>query len=140
MLKHKIRAYCSHSIRGYMGEKCPPEQRKFNKAKAIEWGKRLWEYFGSNLELYIPGANDDWAVIGMKKGHLTIDQVLDIDCGIVELCDVVLVMNWDDHISGGMKREIDTANRLGIPIRIFTDVQEDDLKALEMWLEQKFNG
>lgn len=119
-----------------MGEKCPSEQREFNKAKAIEWGKKLWEYFGSNLELYIPGANDDWAVIGMKKGHLTIDQVLDIDCGIVELCDVVLVMNWQNHISEGMAREIDTAFIHHIPTRVFTNVEEVDLRALEIWLEQ----
>lgn len=135
MLKRKIRAYCSHSIRGYMGEKCPIKQRDFNKTKAIEWGKKLWIFFGSNLELYIPGANDDWAVVGMRKGFLTIDQVLDIDCGIVELCDVLLIMDWENHISGGMLKEINTAKVLGIPYRVFTGIEEDDLRALEIFLE-----
>jgi len=135
MLKKKIRAYCSHAIRGHAGDKCPEEQRDFNKAKAIEWGKKLWLYFGSQLELYIPGANDDWAVVGLEKGYLTIDQVLDIDCSIVEGCDVLLIMDWEG-ISGGMGREIDAANKSGIPTRVITGVDEIELKALKIWLER----
>ena len=135
MLKRKIRAYCSHVIRGYMGSKCLEEQRNFNKAKAVEWGKRLWEYFGSNLEMYIPGANDEWAVIGMQKGYLTIDQVLDIDCGIVAQADVLIVMDWEG-ISGGMKMEIAKAKELGIPIYCSQDLSERTLEELKKVLER----
>ena len=136
MLKRKIRAYLSHPIRGVYGDKCPEEQIKFNCQQAIAWAKALRIYFGCNLEIHVPAEHDEHMLIAMKKGYLTIDQVLDIDCVIVSRRDVVLIANWEDHISGGMRREIDTAYRRGIPYRVFTDVQEDDLRALKMWLEQ----
>ena len=135
MLKKKIRAYASHPIRGKKGKEALPETMEANNRKAIRWGKKLWVHFGSDLVMYIPGASGRWAEIGMAKGYLTIDQILDIDCEIVAESDVVLVFDWEG-ISGGMAREIDKAKELGIPYRVITDVKEDDLKALKIWLEQ----
>ncbi len=136
MLNRKITAYLSCPMRGFMGPAAPPEEIHCNCLKAIEASKKLWLYFGPNLDLYVPPVHNEALEIAMDKGFVNIDQVLDVDCEIVSRRDVVLVYNWQNQISGGMKREIDKASELGIPTRVFTDVQEDDLEALSMWLEQ----
>ena len=134
MLKRKITAYLSHPIRGVYGDKCPDEQIHWNCQQAIAWAKTLRIYFGCNLELHVPAEHDEHMLIAMEKGYLTVDQVLDIDCVIVSKRDVLLVANWEDHISGGMAREMGTASELGIPIRVFTDVQEDDCLDFYVWI------
>ena len=135
MLKKKIRAYVSHAIRGVMGKDCPRKQRDLNKEKAVNWGRELWAYFGSQLEFYIPGANDEWAEISMEKCYLTIDQILDIDCEIISQRDIVLVLNWEGELSGGMKIEVDHANEQGIPVFTLDGLDAVNLEKLRMFLE-----
>lgn len=135
MLKRKIRVYASHAIRGRMGKDCLRKQRDLNKKKAVSWGRELWAYFGSQLELYIPGANDDWAEIGMEKGYLTVDQILDIDCNIISQCDAVLVLNWEGTLSGGMKIEVVYANEHGIPVFELNGLDAKNLELLRLFLE-----
>ena len=139
MLKRKIRAYLSHPIQGRAGKAATPEMMETNNRIAIAWTKRLDIYFGSNLELYVPGEHDEFVLIAYLDEQLTIEQILDIDCKILAKRDVLLVANWENHLSGGMKREIDKAKELGIPIRVFDNIEEADLRALEIWLEEKFN-
>ena len=136
MLKHKITAYLSHYIRGFAGDDATPETIEANCAKAVEWSKKLWVYFGSNLEIYVPASMDLFPRIALEKNYLTVDQVLDVDCKIVSQCDVLLIANWGDYISEGMRREINTARQFRIPHRVFTDIKDVDLRALELWLEQ----
>jgi len=136
MLRKKIKVYLSHFIRGPEGSEATPDVIKANCDKAKEWGKALWLYFGNNLKLYVPAEHDEALLIAMKKNYLTVDQVLDIDCTIVRTCDVLLIAKWGAGFSEGMCREIDTAKRLGIPTRVFTDVKEEDLRALQIWLER----
>lgn len=136
MLKRKITAYLSHPIRGIYGDKCPAEQIEFNCAKAITWAKALRIEFGCNLKLHVPAEHDEHILIAMEKGYLTVDQILDIDCVIVNKRDVLLVAMWEGQPSGGMAREIDTAFIHHIPTRVFTGIDEIELKALSMWLEK----
>jgi len=135
MLKKPIKAYLSHYVRGKDGNKATEETVEANCAKAIEWSKKLRVYFGSNLDLYVPAAMDLFPRIALRKGYLNVDQILDIDCTIVSQCDILLIANWGDCISEGMRRELNTAKQLGIPYRVFTDIEYIDLKALEIWLE-----
>ena len=137
MLKKKIRVYASHAIRGVMGKDCPRKQRDFNKEKAISWGSKLWTYFGSQLELYIPGASDDWAEIGMEKGYLTVEQILDIDCEIISQYDAILVLNWEGVFSGGMKIEVKYAydHVPRIPMFELSGLDDVNLERLRVFLE-----
>ncbi len=135
MLKKKIRVYASHIIRGRMGKDCPRKQRDLNKKKAVSWGRELWAYFGSQLELYIPGASDEWAEIAMEKGYLTVDQILDIDCSIISQSDAVLVLNWENYISYGMVREINHADNEGIPVFFLNSLDAVNLENLRVFLE-----
>jgi len=136
MLKYRIKTYLSHPIRGRAGRAATPEIINFNIKKAVDWAKKLRLYFGYNLDLYVPAEMDLFPRIAVAKGYLDIDQILDVDCEIVSQGDAVIIANWEDHISEGMKREIDKAKELGIPYRVITGVEEADLRALEIWLEQ----
>jgi len=134
MLKRKISAYLSGPIRGFAGKAAPKELIELNLRRGAAWEKALWLYFGNRLNIYCPHTRDVFPQVAMDKGYLTVDQVLDIDCEIVKQCDVLLVANWEGHISEGMAREIDAANKAAVPVRVFTDIDEFELKALEIWL------
>lgn len=135
MLKRKIRAYMSHPIQGRAGKAATPEMMEMNNKTAIEWGKKLWLFFGSNLEVYVPGEHDEFVLIAFLDEKLTIDQILGIDCEILSKRDVLIVANWENHFSGGMRREIDEAKKLNIPVWVITGVEDNDLRALQMFLE-----
>ena len=111
----EIRAYISHSIRGRQGVNATAEQMEANNQKAIEFGKQLIEEFPT-IGFYIPGAVDEFVKPAFDKGHLTLKQILDVDCDIISRSNFIIVFAPDDYISGGMKVEIDYATLHNIPI------------------------
>ena len=111
----KIRAYCSHSIRGKYGNAATEEQMQANNQKAIEFGKQLATEFPT-IDFYIPGAVDEFVKPAFDKGYLTLKQILDVDCDIISRSNFIVIFAPDDYISGGMKVEIDYATLHNIPI------------------------
>ena len=111
----KIRAYISHSIRGKFGSAATAEQMVANNQKAIEFGKQLDAKFPT-IDFYIPGAVDEFVKPAMDKGHLTLKQVLDVDCDIISRCNFIVIFSPDDYISRGMQIEIDYAVKHSIPV------------------------
>lgn len=104
----KIRAYISHTIRGKYGEKATDEQRRNNSEKCIFFGGILRKEF-SNVDFHIPGEHHELDTIAYRKGYMTEEQILDIDCEIISRCNFIVVFAPDDYISEGMQVEIDYA-------------------------------
>jgi len=72
----------------------------------------------ADLEIYCPAEHDESLSIAYRKGYLTIDELLNVDCEIISRRNVVLVYCPDGYISGGMWIEIEYAQTHIIPVRI----------------------
>jgi len=135
MLKRKIRAYLAHPIRGAKGADATQEDMEINNQKAIEFAKRLDIYFGSNLEIYVPGEHDEFIMLAYLKGILTEKQILEIDCEILSKRDIVIVAYWSGQLSRGMQTEVMKATELGIPIFVLSGLDIVSLEKLRITLE-----
>jgi len=63
-----------------------------------------------DVNWYVPAEHEDFVHIAYLKGYITNEQILDVDCAILEGCDGLLVFKPDGFISNGMKIEIDWAS------------------------------
>jgi len=100
-----MRMYVSHYIRGLEGNEASVETIESNLTKAKEVCKQLRIYFGSNLDFYVPAEMDEFPQVALELGFLDVEQILDIDCVIVSRCDALLVLHFEQKLSGGMERE-----------------------------------
>ena len=125
-----FRIYLSHTIRGTQGDKATPGAMRRNMKAAVKAGECLEAYFLDwekmyglcKIELYVPGAHDAFPQAAMARGWLSIDQVLDLDCDIIDTCDMMLVRG--NYLSTGMIYEIDHASQVGIPTFQFDKVNK----------------
>jgi len=125
-MKNKIRIYLSHPIRGYKRTNATDEYMIKNNQAAIHLGEELKAYFFDwytqdgmpQIELYIPGEHDEFVLLAYQKGFLSETEILDVDCAIIDRCDILLA--WKNPIhSNGMQREMKHAYNLGIPVLNF---------------------
>ena len=100
----KITAYLSHHIRGPKGDQSTQEDRDNNREDAGV-ARQAIEWVHPKLNIYCPGEGDLWAGVAMRRGLLTIEQVLEIDCAIIDTMDCVLIYDRYNHMSGGMMVE-----------------------------------
>lgn len=114
--------YLSHPIRGKKGKDATFADMKNNNKKTIVKAKQLRQHLDDDsIYLYVPAEHDEFVLIAYKRGLLTEKDVLDVDCEIVDSCNLLLIYNWEEHISRGMQREIDYADEHNIPILQFSD-------------------
>ena len=132
-----FKIYMSHSIRGKDGDKATQETVDKNCLAAIKAGEHLRSYFLDwyrmdgfpEIELYIPAEGDEFVQIAHDKKMIDIDQILDVDCEILNRRHMLLV--WGKYVSGGMEVEIAHAADKNIPIfacRTFSKPVIQDLK------------
>lgn len=120
----EIRAYISHTIRGKHGVEATDEQRKENSEKCVSFGIALRKEFPM-IDFYIPGEHHEIDTISFRKGYMTEEQILDIDCEIISRCNFIVVFSPDDYISKGMQIEIDYAVEHNIPVIAAVDGDYD---------------
>jgi hypothetical protein len=118
-MKNQIKVYVSHSIRGKKGKDATREDMQHNNRLAIIFGQALRRKF-PGIDFYVPGDHDEFVLIAYKKGYLSEDQILDVDCEIVRGCHFVLAYSPDGYLSGGMKVEIEYAGDHGIPVTVIS--------------------
>ncbi len=96
-----------------------------NRCEAMLIGERIKKSFDSyNLDLYIPGGpTEEFVHIILKDGYLSREQVLVIDCKIIDTCEgVVIYVPEGDELQGGRLVEYDHAVSTGKPVCVFADV------------------
>ena len=128
-----MKVYLSHSIRGLKGNAATnAEMRECCKA-AVQVGKLISDEFAPGvLELYIPGEHEDALKIALDKDYLTVEQILEIDCQIIDSCDAVIVyVPVGDELQGGRMIEYQHAVRTAKPVITF---HERDLVGTAGWL------
>ncbi len=114
-----MRFYVSHSIQGKYGEDATPAQMKENCDRVIkvcEVIRRMLPY----VDLYVPAEHEDFVGIAYADKYLTRDQILEIDCKIIDRCDgVIIFCPADDSICGGRTVEREHAIATSKPVLIF---------------------
>lgn len=114
-----MRFYVSHSIRGAKGEAATPTDTKKNCDKIIQVCKIIQEALPS-VDLYVPAEHEDFVSIVFYDGYLSEQQVLEIDCKIIDNCDgVIIYCPPDDPICGGRTIEREHAIATSKPVLIF---------------------
>lgn len=118
-----FRIYMSHAIRGPKGQNATKKDIEENIAKHIKIGTEIkaylidWEKMDGlpRCDLYIPAEHDEFVQIAFDKKYLDEKKILDVDCEIIERCNLVIAFG-DPLDSRGMQIELDYAANNGIPI------------------------
>lgn len=114
-----MKVYFSHAMRGKPDHAVNSAKHGDNCTIAKDLAKRFRKEF-PKLELYVPAESEPFVGAAYKKGYLDIDQILELDCIIVDQCDVVIVyVPEGDELQGGRKFEYDHAVATGKPVYIF---------------------
>ena len=119
-----MRVYLSHAMRGKPVYAVNSSEHGNNCEIAIRIADQLRKIF-PKLRIYVPAETEPFVGAAYKKGYLNIEQILELDCIIVDQCDVVIVYVPDgDELQGGRKIEYDHAVATNKPVCIFHKVEE----------------
>jgi hypothetical protein len=129
-----MRIYLSHPIRGVKGKDATIQEMLENNQKAIEFGAKYRKTFPHKI--YVPAEHDEFVIIAYQKGYLTEEQILDIDCEILQSCEGVVFYNHELVMSGGMNTEFRCATNLKIPMAFISKWDEGTIKILELLHKQ----
>lgn len=130
------KAYVSHSIRGEYGPNATVEQMRqhceivkqfidmlrVNMAHRKAQGESFAIQLNSgpmilptDVEFYVPAEHEEFVQLAYAKKYMNEQQILDVDCSIIETCDAVFAFG-PPELSRGMQIEIAFANEHGIPV------------------------
>jgi len=115
-----ITGYFSHPIRGKKGDAATDEDIRLNNDIASVVARSLQTML-PGLTLYVPGDHDDVPTLLLKRGDVSIDQLLDADCTLLDQQDILVIFNPEHGLSQGMQTEVYRASDLGKPLfRLFS--------------------
>ena len=119
-----MKVYISHSIRGKQGKNATHTQMQENCDAVIVVAKQLRKAL-PHIDFYVPAEHEDFVQFAYDIGYLVEEEILEIDCLIIDGCDAVIVLVPDgDEIQGGRKIEYDHAVDSATPVVVFRLVGE----------------
>ena len=114
-----MRYYLSHSIRGKYGKDATPSQMKANCDRIINIADDI-RFALPSVELYVPAEHEDFVLNAFLNGYMNEQQILAVDCMIIDKCDgVIIFCPPDDPICGGRTVEREHAIVTSKPMLIF---------------------
>jgi len=127
--------YFSHPIRGEKGVDATDDdmQRNCNDARCV--AKTLCIH-NVAIDLYVPATHDEAISIAYKNNMLTEDQILEIDCEILDKRDFLIAYEPGGLVSRGMEIEIDYALEHCIPVFEFRSVDRPMMQGLTTFLNR----
>lgn len=120
----KVKFYLSHPIRGIKGKDATATDMKRNNDAAKAVAHYIRNNIAADIEIYVPAEHEDFVGRAYQKCYLTVKQILDIDCSIIDDCNVVLLFNPEDIIVAGCKIEKEHAEENNIPVMIGRTAQD----------------
>jgi len=118
-----MRFYLSHPIRGSKGTDATADDMRINNEAAIVVASYLRKYIVTAIDIHVPAEMEDFVMTAHCLGVLTEEEILAVDCKIIESCDAVLIFAPEGTIGGGCKVELDYAIKHGIPVFIGKDAE-----------------
>jgi hypothetical protein len=138
-----IKAYMSHPIRGALKDKATQHDMECNCNAAMEIAERIRLYMSVNypkadFNLYVPAEHESFVSRAYRYGMLTVQQILHIDCKIIEedCSDLLLIYAPFGPPVEGCHTELVHARKRDIPVLIFEDLAEFKDK-MEAYLEAR---
>lgn len=119
----KIKFYLSHPIRGKKGKDATADDMQRNNEAAIIVADYLREFITTCIDIHVPAEMEEFVLTAYDMGVLTEQQILAVDCKIIEKCDAVMIYAPEDNIGGGCKVELEYAIKQGIPVFIGKDAE-----------------
>lgn len=120
-----MRIYFSHAIRGKAGNKATHTQMKENCDKAIKVANFIRKKIRPNLNVYVPAESEPFVGIAFRNGYLNEREILEIDCKIIDTCEIVLIyVPENDVLQGGRLVEYKYAYQTAKPICKFNEPQQ----------------
>ncbi len=137
-LNNIFRIYMSHSIRGSSGMDATKEEIGVNLKKYIHIGTEIqaylidWEKMDGfpKMDLYVPADHDEFVQIAYDKKYINEEQILDVDCTIINDCNLLIACG-DYTQSRGMVVEIQHAEERSVPIYYMPTHSKDTIKLLK---------
>lgn len=121
-----MRAYLSHTIRGQKGNDATDEDMSINCNAALEVGTRIRKLI-PQLGLHIPAEHEEFVSRAYRNGYMNEKEILDVDCQIINDCDLIFILVKDGWIGGGIGVEIKYAQKQNIPIYFIFDNEIDEI-------------
>ncbi len=120
-----MRVYLSHSIRGPKGKDATNTDMKENCDRAILVGEFIRGCI-PDLDIYIPAEHENFVGLAYQLKYLTEEQILNVDCKIIDTCDIVIVFcpSDDSKVQGGRLVEYEHTVATGKPVYIFKAVAD----------------
>lgn len=119
-----MRFYLSHSIRGKYGKNATPAQMMERCQRAIMVANIIRATFPS-IELYVPAEHEDFVQRAYRCGYLTEQQILNIDCMIIDDCEGTLIFAPpDDPMCGGRIVEWEHTIATSKPVVTFNEIEQ----------------
>ncbi len=119
-----MRFYLSHSIRGKYGKDATNVQMKENCDRAILIANLIRNAIPS-IDIYCPAEHEDFVLTAYQKHYVTEEQILNVDCAIIDECyGVIIYVPEGDELQGGRKIEYDHAIKHNIRVWRFNDVEK----------------
>ena len=118
-----MKFYLSHPIQGEAGDKATAEDMQTNNEAAIAIANYIRKHITPDIDIHVPAKMEKFVLAAYKMNMLTRDDILAVDCKIIEGCDAVLIYAPFGNVVSGCKVELDHAVRCHIPVFIFEDAK-----------------
>ena len=116
-----MKLYMGHPIAGLAGDKATETEIAANCEAAIAVVKYIRDNITSKINIHVPAEMENFVHLAYLMGILTIEQILAVDCKIIEGCDALLIYAPFGSVVSGCKVELDHALRCHKPVFIFED-------------------
>ena len=116
-----MKFYLSHPIRGEKGDKATAEDIRKNNEAAIAVAEYIETHVTANVDIHVPARMEGFVDVAYRMNILDVQDILAVDCKIIESCDAVLVYAPFGNVVSGCKIELEHALRCHKPVFIFED-------------------
>ena len=118
-----MKFYLSHPIAGKAGKKTTETEIATNCQIAIVIADYIRTHITPNIDIHVPAEMETFVHLAYLMDILTMEQILAVDCKIIESCDAVLIYAPFSIVVGGCKVEFDHALRCHKPVFVFEDAK-----------------
>ena len=118
-----MKFYLSHPIQGEAGDKATTEDVQKNNEAAIAIASYIQNKITAAIDIHVPAKMEEFVLTAYKMNVLTRDDILAVDCKIIEGCDAVLIYAPFGNVVSGCKIELNHALRCHKPVFIFEDAR-----------------
>jgi len=118
-----MKFYLSHPIRGEKGDKTTAEDIQRNNEAAITVANYIRKHIATDINIHVPAEMEGFVDLAYRMEILDVNDILAVDCKIIESCDAVLIYAPFGNVVSGCKVELDHALRCHKPVFIFEDAK-----------------